>query len=200
MATSTETTTANGKAVGHQEAGEKPDLRTAFVQAMGRTATGVTVVGTDGPGGRLAQTVSAMCSVSADPETLLVCVNRKSPLNEEIARNGVFSVSVLGVQHDHVADTFAGRPWPGKDRWDFTCGNWTSLPQGTPAVEDAVAIFECNLRQVVECGTHFIYFGNVTHAEVHEGEPLTYHARTYGKPLPVPPSVFEDYPGSGPVR
>ncbi|MFF5792884.1 flavin reductase family protein [Paeniglutamicibacter sp. NPDC012692] len=197
MAASTDASmvdSAAGEAVGQK------DLRTLFVEAMGRTATGVTVVGTDGPAGRLAQTVSAMCSVSADPESLLVCVHRKSPLNEAIARHGVFSVSVLGVQHDHVADTFAGRPWPGKERWDFTCGKWVSLPSGSPAVEDALAIFDCSVRQVVECGSHFIYFGNVLHAGGQPGEPLTYHARTYGKPLPVPPSQFDDYPGSGPVR
>ena len=57
-------------------------LRNAFVEAMGRAATGVTVVGTDGPSGRYARTVSAMCSVTADPTTLLVCVNRKSPLDK----------------------------------------------------------------------------------------------------------------------
>lgn len=176
------------------------DLRTSFVEAMGRTATGVTVVGTDGIAGRLAQTVSAMCSVSADPETLLVCVHRKSPLNEAIAKHGVFSVSVLGVQHDHVADTFAGRPWPGKERWDFTCGTWENLPSGCPAVSDALAVFDCSVRQVVECGSHFIYFGNVQYAGGEAGEPLTYHARTYGKPLAVPPSEFPDFPGSGPVR
>jgi flavin reductase len=178
-----------------------PDaLRNAFIEAMGRAATGVTIVGTDGSSGKFAQTVSAMCSVTADPTTLLVCVNRKSPLNEAIVKHGVFSVSLLGSQHDHVADTFAGRPWPGKERWDFTCGEWTPLPSGSPTLVDALASFDCTLRQVVECGTHYVYFGNVTAVGGQKGEPLTYHSRTYGKPEPVEPSVFPDYPGSGPVR
>ena len=103
MAASPEAGMVGGPVAAAAEATEPDDLRTSFIDAMGRTATGVTVVGTDGPAGRLAQTVSAMCSVSADPETLLVCVHRKSPLNEAIARHGVFAVSVLGVQHDHVA-------------------------------------------------------------------------------------------------
>ncbi|GEB48536.1 flavin reductase family protein [Streptomyces cacaoi] len=47
---------------------------------MGNAATGVTVVTTDGPHGRYGQTVSAMCSVSADPPALLVCVTVRSPL------------------------------------------------------------------------------------------------------------------------
>lgn len=175
-------------------------LRDAFIQAMGRAATGVTVVGTGNRTDRFAQTVSAMCSVSADPETLLVCIHRKSPLNEAISRNGYFAVSVLGRQHDHVADTFAGRPWPGKERWDFTCGQWTEMPSGSPVIDDAIASFDCRVRQVVECGTHFIYFGAVTSVGGQPGEPLTYFDRTYCKPEPVPPSEFADYPGSGPVR
>ena len=103
-----------------------PDSSTVnFVAAMGAVATGVTVVATDGPGGRAAQTVSAMCSVSADPALVLVCLHGRSPVNDAISENGVFCVNVLATQHDHVADTFAGRPWPGKQRWDFTCGHWT---------------------------------------------------------------------------
>lgn len=53
--------------------------RQDFVAAMGNAATGVTVVSTEGPAGHFAQTVSAMCSVSADPPSLLVCVNERSP-------------------------------------------------------------------------------------------------------------------------
>ena len=40
-----------------------------FVLAMRAAVTGVNVVTTDGPGGRFGLTVSAMCSVSADPPT-----------------------------------------------------------------------------------------------------------------------------------
>ena len=126
-------------------------LATAFVEALGRIATGVTVVGsvhsdTSGrPGsgaeaatGWVAQTVSAMCSVSVEPPLILVCVNRRSPINAVIERSGVFCVSALATQHDHVADTFAGRPWPGKDRWDFTCGHWEAAPSGAPRLTDAM--------------------------------------------------------------
>src|SRR5436190_4986272 len=64
---------------------ERPEERRAeFVDAMSRAATGVTVVTSDGIAGRFGQTVSAMCSVSADPPTLLVCINRKSPICDAI--------------------------------------------------------------------------------------------------------------------
>jgi len=170
-----------------------------FIAAMGVVATGVTVVATAGATGRFAQTVSAMCSVSADPRLVLVCINSRSPINEAIHANGVFTVNVLGSQHDHVADTFAGRPWPGKEPWDFSCGEWEPAPSGSPRIIDAVASFDCTIHQVVEAGTHRVYIGLVTNVETHGGDPLIYSAQTYAKPLPVPPSVFDDFPGSGPT-
>jgi flavin reductase len=194
-------TTAVSQSQDHQTGkAAAPTLRDDFIRAMGRAVTGVTIVGTGTPQERIAQTVSAMCSVTADPETLLVCVNRKSPLNEAITRNGYFSVSVLGRKHDHVADTFAGRPWPGKERWDFTCGDWSDAPSGAPIISDALANFDCQVQQVVESGTHFVYFGRVTAVGGEECEPLTYHSRSYGTHEVVPPSEFEDYPGSGPAH
>src|SRR5436305_1069653 len=125
---------------------EPPGVTESFVRAMGGAATGVTVVATDGPGGRAAQTVSAMCSVSADPALVLVCLHGRSPVNDAIDTNRAFCVNVLATQHDHVADTFAGRPWPGKERWDFTCGHWDVAPSGAPRVHDAVASFDCEIH------------------------------------------------------
>ncbi|GAA3676865.1 flavin reductase [Arthrobacter ginkgonis] len=174
--------------------------RDEFIAAMGRVATGVTVVSTGGEAGRFAQTVSAMCSVSADPRLVLVCINLRSPINEAIRAHGVFAVNVLGKQHDHVADTFAGRPWPGKERWDFSCGEWVEAPSGSPRIRDAVASFDCTVHEVVEAGTHLIYIGRVTDVESHESEPLIYSAQAYAKPEPIEPSVFPDYPGSGPTH
>jgi flavin reductase len=171
-----------------------------FIAAMGAVATGVTVVATEGEKGRFAQTVSAMCSVSADPRLVLVCINSRSPINEAIHASGSFTVNVLGSQHDHVADTFAGRPWPGKEPWDFSCGEWEQAPSGSPRIRDAVASFDCSIHQIVEAGTHQIYIGLVTSVETHGGDPLIYSAQTYAKPSPVPPSVFDDYPGSGPTH
>ncbi|MFE9307364.1 flavin reductase family protein [Streptomyces sp. NPDC088353] len=171
-----------------------------FRAAMGAAATGVTVVATDGPSGRFAQTVSAMCSVSEDPPSLLVCVNQRSPMNEAIQAHGSFAVSVLGRQHDHVADTFAGRPWPGKEKWDFTCGEWARTVSGAPRIADAVASFDCELHTVLTVGTHHVYVGVIRDVTVSGGTPLVYSGRRYAQPETFPPSTFPDFPGSGPVH
>src|ERR1700752_3118648 len=84
--------------------------RDAFIEAMRRAATGVTLVTTDGPAGRFGVTVSAFASVSADPPMLLACINRKSPAAAAIAANGGFCVNVLSAEQSPLADVFAGRP------------------------------------------------------------------------------------------
>jgi flavin reductase len=49
-----------------------------FREGMAVLAGAVNIVTTDGPGGRAGLTASAVCSVTAEPPTLLVCVNRGS--------------------------------------------------------------------------------------------------------------------------
>jgi flavin reductase (DIM6/NTAB) family NADH-FMN oxidoreductase RutF len=61
--------------------------RERFVAAMGVVASPVAVVATAGPGGRCGRTVTSVCSVSADPPTLLVCINRRSPACQTISMN-----------------------------------------------------------------------------------------------------------------
>lgn len=169
-----------------------------FLSTMRRTAAGVTVVGTAGRTPWMAQTVSSMCSVSAEPPIVLVCVNERSPLSQAIEANGVFAVSVLATGHDHVADTFAGRPWPGKDRWDFTCGTWEAAPSGAPRLSDALAAFDCRLHRVVPGGTHRVFLGRVVDVTSVPGVPLVYADRDYGRPEPIEPSRFAEFPDAHP--
>ena len=169
-------------------------LEEQYTSAMRKVATGVTVVGTGGRTEWLAQTVSAMCSVSAHPPLVLVCLNDRSPVNEAIGVNGMFSVSVLTTRHDHVADTFAGRPWPGKDRHDFTCGVWEAAPSGSPRLADALAAFDCTVESSTRAGSHLVHIGRVQHVTHREGDPLVYADRTYGRPEPVVLQQFPGYP------
>ena len=68
--------------------------RQAFRDGMARLAAAVHVVTTDGPGGRGGFTASAVCSVTDDPPTLLVCVNLHSRQNDLIRANGVQVLAV----------------------------------------------------------------------------------------------------------
>jgi flavin reductase len=155
-----------------------------FVSAMGNAATGVTVVATDGPGGRFAQTVSAMCSVSADPPTVLVCVHQRSPLVNAIRANEVFAVSVLSVEQVEVAEVFAGRSREHAP-YDFGCAEWTVRRTGSPLVRGSATALDCRLQLVQLSGTHRVFFGLVDSCETTRHEPVTYLAGRYGRHRPL---------------
>ena len=165
----------------------EPAERSAFVAAMAAAVTGVSVVTTDGAGGRRGLTVSAMVSVSADPPLLLVAINRRSPLVAAIRANGAFGVSVLGAHQAAVADTFAGRPAAGEP-FDFGCARWERGAGGTPLLVGAVARFDCAVASTVEAGSHTLVIGAVRHASRGAVRPLAYTRREYAQPAPLPRS------------
>jgi flavin reductase len=151
-----------------------------FIAAMGAAATGVSIITTDGPGGRFGLTVSAVTSVSADPPLLLVCVNRKSPAVPAITTNGCFALSILGVASKGVAMTFSGRPAEGSP-YEFRAGDWSSGETGLPLLSDAVAQFECDLGASHDLGSHRVFVGHVRAARRGAAEPLVYSNRNFGR-------------------
>jgi flavin reductase (DIM6/NTAB) family NADH-FMN oxidoreductase RutF len=155
--------------------------RQAFLDAMSRAATGVTVVTSDGEYGRRGQTVSAMCSVSADPPSLLVCLNRKSLLVPVIEGNGVFGVSVLRADQRRISDSFAGHPLNGDEPYDFERVRWQTAVTGSPLLTSAVAKFDCRVAEAITFGTHTIFIGRVLAALSNKGKPLLYASRGYGE-------------------
>ncbi|MFO1062042.1 MAG: flavin reductase family protein [Dongiaceae bacterium] len=155
-----------------------------FLAMMRRAATGVTVVTTDGPAGRAGVTVSAMCSVSLEPPSVLVCVRSTSGVVLLVQGNGCFCVNILAGRHKLVAECFAGRVAElREDR--FACAEWHQLATGAPVLSDALASFDCKLTNEVAFGTHVILIGTVLAGRGQEGGPLIYTNRDYGVTAPL---------------
>src|SRR6201987_530282 len=102
----------------------KPVAAPLFRDAMCRLGAAVHVVTTDGAGGKAGFTETAVCSVSDDPATLLVCLNRRSLMTATLERNGVLCVNTLNADETEVADTFAGRTGCVMGE-RFLAGRWT---------------------------------------------------------------------------
>jgi flavin reductase len=153
-----------------------------FVEAMAAAVTGVNIVTTDGPAGRFGLTVSAMCSVSAEPPIVLACIHRKSPVRSAILRNQAFCVNVLTTRQHRLANTFAGIEHTG-NAYDFAAARWERGHTVAPRLLDAAANFDCLLENAHEVGSHTIFIGRVTAALRQTGKPLLYTDRHYGLPL-----------------
>lgn len=151
--------------------------KTAFRDAMARLGSAVSIVTTDGLGGRAGFTASAVCSVTDTPPSLLVCLNRAASVYEVFKKNGVLCVNVLGAGHQDLSNLFGGKT-PMADR--FEAASWRQTPSGVPKLEDAIVCFDCVISQITEVGTHDIMICEVTEVSVAgNGGGLVYFNREY---------------------
>jgi flavin reductase len=150
-----------------------------FRHAVGRFATGVTVVGTVDDDVRYGMTVNSFTSVSLEPLLVLFCCERDSSLYEPILRSGVWGVSVLGSKQQDDAAWFAKRGVAGADQFagrDTTHGAVT----GSPLLSRALAWFECRTWATYDGGDHTIIVGEVVDLAVGDVDrPLLYFRSQY---------------------
>ena len=150
----------------------------AYRDGMARLAAAVNVITSDGPAGLGGFTASAVCSVTDDPPTLLVCVNLSSRQNEILRGNGVLCVNTLAVGQTDIAAVFSTRDVAIDTR--YAAGTWSRLETGAPVLEGAVASFDCRIVERLEKGTHAIILCEVQAVKTGgEALPLVYFGRDY---------------------
>lgn len=149
----------------------------AFRAGMSRLAGGVTVVASGAGADRATwrgMTVTAVCSVTPEPPSLVVGVHRGGGTYRQARRCGAFSVNVLAARHVGLAAAFAGR----RGTKCFT--GWHTGTLGVPVLTDALAGFECRLVRCVPFGTHALLIGEIAATSCgDDGEPLVYHRRRF---------------------
>ncbi len=151
-----------------------------FKRGMRQLAAGVNVITVANAGVREGLTATAVCSISAEPPQLLVCVNSTAGAHGPIHRAGSFCLNVLAHDQEAIARRFAGMD--GADREDrFSIGRWSMLSTGAPALDGALANFDCIVVREIEAATHTVFIGRVLGVRTNEGTPLIYsHGRFTG--------------------
>ncbi len=150
---------------------DQVDLHT-FRSVMGSLPTGVSVVTSlTADGEPRGLTCSAVCSVSASPPLLLVCVKQPSATLQAIHDSSVFAVNFLSAGMTETARTFAS---PVPERFEgvgWTPGKRTEAP----VLDDTVAFAECILASSHLAGDHQVLIGRLVHGDVSATHtPLTY--------------------------
>lgn len=150
-----------------------------FREAMSRLGAAVHVITSSGPEGDCGVTASAVCSVTDDPPTVLVCLNRASETNRLLKANGVFCVNTLTAAHEGLSDCFAG--FTGETMAQrFDRAQWERLVTGSPMLRGALVSLDCTIASVTEVGTHSVMFGEIVAARLGEEQPaLMYFKRRY---------------------
>ncbi|MBV8343904.1 MAG: flavin reductase family protein [Candidatus Eremiobacteraeota bacterium] len=142
----------------------------AFRHAMRHVPTGVTVVTTLKEGEPRGITVNAFASVSLEPPSLLICINREARSYLFISTSRVFCVNVLAGDQRRLAERFSGKV---RDR-QFAGVEYAIDATGAPVLGGAIAHFDCEVSHEHQIGSHSILVGRVLSCNARAGSPLGY--------------------------
>lgn len=149
-----------------------------FRQAMAHLAAAVNIVTTEGPFGKLGITVSAVCSVTDSPPTVLVCVNQRSAAHDIFVNNGTVAINVLASEQTDLAKHFSGMtkvPMSERFEWDVWEEN-----SAAPVLRDARVAMVGRIRDSLSRGTHTVMFVEIESIRLRDqAEGLVYYGRSF---------------------
>jgi flavin reductase len=126
-----------------------PALTDHFRQAMRSVASAVYLITSHGTEGDVGMTATAACSLSFDPMSVLICVNRSASIMRTLEESGQFVLNILSREDEAVATAF-GSPAGRADR--FADGDWYVL-QGMPALKSSLSSIACDIAGGMDFGT-----------------------------------------------
>ncbi len=153
-----------------------------FRQAMQSLAGAVTVVtGRDSDGQALGMTATAVMSLSAEPPSVIVSLNRDTRLARSLTLGARIGVNVLADGQHEVAGTFGGFRRELSPAERFAQASWTESDEGLLLLDDALLQMECVVDTAVARATHLVYFCVVARARIAESQPapLLYFRREF---------------------
>lgn len=148
------------------------DLKSEMLQAMRRLAKSVTIITSSDGQQRFAMSATAVDSLSTEPPSLLICVNKTASLHEVLEAGADFCVNILGLEQEELSLLCSG---PVKGEARFVRGNWCSSKGGIPYLADAQSAIFCRQDGKFSYGTHTIFIGRIQ--QIHNGgaiSPLIY--------------------------
>lgn len=152
---------------------------TSLRDAMRHVAEGVSIVTAGTGDDRTGLTVTSAASLSTEPPTMIVCVNRNASAWPVIQKYRHFCINYLARTQRDVAERFAGSGGvKGRDR--YAGASWTTLVTQAPVLTDALASIDCHVEEFIERHTHAIIIGRVGAVHVNGGKPLVYGHGRYG--------------------
>lgn len=156
----------------------EPHLTAPMKAAMRRLAGGVVIVTTRVGADRMAMVLTAVNSLSLEPPSLLVCINRAGSMFVALAEGAPFCVNVLGEDHEALARRCSTG---GSGDARFSAGQWQER-DGLPHLADAQAALFCANEAQFAYGSHGIFVGRVRDILLcGEPRPLVYADAKYGR-------------------
>lgn len=145
-----------------------------FRKAMGKFATGVTVITTQVGNDIHGMTANAFMSISLDPMLVTISVDNKAKMLKKIQASGQYAVSILAENQVDLSMHFAGQKKLDREiEFDYV--------SGLPVIPGALASVICDVDREIEIGDHTLFIGRVKDIKINEGDPLTFFTGKYGR-------------------
>ena len=143
--------------------------------ALGRFPTGVTVITTCAPDGKMeGLTANSFSALSLDPPLVLWSINHKASSLPGFLASGHFTIHVLRAHQSDLSHRFAT---PRENK--FGGLSFVSGLGGSPVLDGVLASFECQTERTIEGGDHLLFVGRVHKITYGEGDPLIFNAGRY---------------------
>lgn len=156
----------------------------SFRAAMARFPGAVTIVTALSGTERRGITATAVCSVSAEPPSLLVCLNRKTGTCAAVRQGGFFNVNLLRGDGGPIAMRFAGFDGATGEA-KFSEGQWRSDARGLPLLDEAMVGVSCKVATVMEAGSHTVFIGHIIGLAIRDGDALIYEKSRFNRLEPL---------------
>ncbi|RSL33119.1 flavin reductase [Salibacterium salarium] len=143
-----------------------------FKTAMGKFATGVTVITTEVDGEVHGMTANAFMSVSIDPKLVLISIADKARMLDLIKQSGTFAVNILTEEQQEMSMIFAGQI---KENRDIEFERF----EGMPIIEDSLVSLACNVYDTHVAGDHTLFVGEVQNLQLQDSDPLAIYQGKY---------------------
>jgi flavin reductase (DIM6/NTAB) family NADH-FMN oxidoreductase RutF len=157
----------------------RPIAGELYRDVFGSVPTSVAVVTTMRAGQPHGTTVSAFCSLSLEPPLVLVSLDRRSRLLREVRRTRRLCINVLAAGQEDLAVGGArqGPPHGARLAW--------LAKHELPVLPGCRSWVTAAVQRVVAAGDHMTVTALIFDAQVNEGAPMLYHARSFTQPVPI---------------
>ena len=149
---------------------DKKELR----NALGCYLTGVTVITATSSKKLIGVTANSFSSVSLDPPLVLWSIDKKSSRYRIMIDADNYAINVLSSNQAKVALDFV------KNKDPFKKIKFHLSKNQVPIIENSLAVFECQKKDVFDGGDHSIILGKVLKYSFFEKKPLFFYKGDFG--------------------
>jgi flavin reductase (DIM6/NTAB) family NADH-FMN oxidoreductase RutF len=154
-------------------------LAADFKLAMRRLTAAIVIVTGCDDGEPFGMAATAFTSVSADPPSVIVGVNRSASLHSPITKGRHFAINLLSSDHRDLVAAFSSS---ARRAERFAGSDWKTLDGGIPTLSNAVMAMTCTVEAEMDYGSHTMFIGRVNTIDIGKNaEPLLWHDGAFAK-------------------